>query len=58
MKLAVSSLSPTVGAVRSNRARVLDAARDGGLTLREAVKPLAKHLGASASEIYRLAAER
>jgi 16S rRNA (cytidine1402-2'-O)-methyltransferase len=38
--------------------RFLDAARDGGLTLREAVKPLAKHLGASASEIYRLAAER
>ena len=28
MKLAVSSLSPTVGAVRSNRARVLDAARE------------------------------
>ena len=38
--------------------RFLDAARDGGLTLREAVKPLAKQLGASASEIYRLAAER
>lgn len=38
--------------------RFLDAARDGGLTLREAVKPLAKHLGTSASEIYRLAAER
>lgn len=28
VKLAVSSLSPTVGAVRSNRARVLDAARE------------------------------
>ena len=28
MKLAVSSLSPTVGAVRSNRARVLEAARE------------------------------
>ena len=28
VKLAVASLSPTVGAVRSNRARVLDAARD------------------------------
>ena len=38
--------------------RFLDAARDGGLTLREAVKPVAKHLGVSASEIYRLAAER
>ena len=38
--------------------RYLDAAREGGMTLREAVKPLAKHLGANASEIYRLAAER
>jgi 16S rRNA (cytidine1402-2'-O)-methyltransferase len=38
--------------------RYLDAARDGGMTLREAVKPLAKQLGVSASEIYRLAAER
>ena len=38
--------------------RYLGAAREGGLTLREAVKPLAKHLGVSASEIYRLAAER
>ncbi|HJU84074.1 MAG TPA: 16S rRNA (cytidine(1402)-2'-O)-methyltransferase [Holophagaceae bacterium] len=38
--------------------RFLDAARDGGLTLREAVKPLAKHLGVSASELYKLAAER
>ena len=31
------------------------AAREGGMTLREAVKPLAKHLGVSASELYRLA---
>lgn len=38
--------------------RFLDAARDGGMTLRDAVKPLAKQLGVSASEIYRLAAER
>ena len=38
--------------------RYLDAAREGGMTLREAVKPLAKHLGANASELYRLAAER
>ncbi|HZU54129.1 MAG TPA: 16S rRNA (cytidine(1402)-2'-O)-methyltransferase [Holophagaceae bacterium] len=36
----------------------LDAAREGGMTLREAVKPLAKHLGANASELYKLAAER
>ncbi|HET8901976.1 MAG TPA: 16S rRNA (cytidine(1402)-2'-O)-methyltransferase [Holophagaceae bacterium] len=38
--------------------RYLDAARDGGLTLREAIKPLAKHLGANASDLYKLAAER
>ena len=36
----------------------LDAAREGGMTLREAVKPLARHLGVQASQIYRLAAER
>jgi len=35
----------------------LAAAREGGMTLREAVKPLAKHLGVSASELYRIAAE-
>ncbi len=34
----------------------LAAAREGGMTLREAVKPLAKHLGVSASDLYRLAA--
>jgi 16S rRNA (cytidine1402-2'-O)-methyltransferase len=36
----------------------LDAAREGGMTLREAVKPLARHLGLNASEVYRMAAER
>lgn len=36
----------------------LDAAREGGMTLREAIKPLAKHLGANASDLYKLAAER
>ncbi len=35
----------------------LAAAREGGMTLREAVKPLAKHLGVSASELYRIAAD-
>ncbi len=34
----------------------LAAAREGGMTLREAVKPLAKHLGVSASDLYRLVA--
>ncbi len=34
----------------------LTAAREGGMTIREAVKPLAKHLGVSASDLYRLAA--
>ena len=33
----------------------LAAAREGGMTLREAVKPLAKHLGVSASDLYRQA---
>jgi 16S rRNA (cytidine1402-2'-O)-methyltransferase len=35
----------------------LAAAREGGMTLREAVKPLAKHLGVSASELYRMVSE-
>jgi 16S rRNA (cytidine1402-2'-O)-methyltransferase len=34
----------------------LAAAREGGMTLREAVKPLAKHLGVNASDLYRMAA--
>jgi len=38
--------------------RYLDAAREGGMTLREAVKPLARHLNLGASELYRRAAER
>ena len=33
----------------------LAAAREGGMTLRDAVKPLAKHLGLPASELYRRA---
>lgn len=36
--------------------RFIEAAREGGMTLREAVKPLARHLGREASELYRLAA--
>jgi 16S rRNA (cytidine1402-2'-O)-methyltransferase len=35
----------------------LAAAREGGMTQREAVKPLAKHLGVPASELYRMASE-
>ena len=35
--------------------RYLEAAREGGMTLREAVKPLARHLGVSPSDLYRLA---
>jgi 16S rRNA (cytidine1402-2'-O)-methyltransferase len=38
--------------------RYLDAAREGGMTLREAVKPLARHLNLSASELYKRAVER
>ncbi|MCE1228211.1 MAG: 16S rRNA (cytidine(1402)-2'-O)-methyltransferase [Firmicutes bacterium] len=37
--------------------RYLEAAREGGLTLREAIKPLSRHLGVSASELYRRVAE-
>jgi 16S rRNA (cytidine1402-2'-O)-methyltransferase len=35
--------------------RYLDSAREGGMTLREAVKPLARHLGMAPSDLYRLA---
>jgi 16S rRNA (cytidine1402-2'-O)-methyltransferase len=38
--------------------RFLDAAREGGMTLRDAVKPLARHLGMPPSDVYKLAAER
>jgi len=38
--------------------RYLEAAREGGMTLREAVKPLSRHLGRGASELYRLAVPR
>ena len=38
--------------------RFLEAAREGGMTLREAVKPLSRHLGRNASELYRLASIR
>jgi 16S rRNA (cytidine1402-2'-O)-methyltransferase len=35
--------------------KYLDAAREGGMTLREAIKPLARHMGVPASDLYRLA---
>jgi 16S rRNA (cytidine1402-2'-O)-methyltransferase len=38
--------------------RFLDAAREGGMTLRDAVKPLARHLGLTPSDAYRLAVNR
>ena len=38
--------------------RFLEAGREGGMTLREAVKPLARHLGANASDVYKLAMGR
>ena len=37
--------------------KYLDAAREGGMTLREAVKPLARHLGRPPSEVYKMAAD-
>jgi len=38
--------------------RYLEAAREGGMTLREAAKPLARHLRLSPSEVYRLALDK
>jgi 16S rRNA (cytidine1402-2'-O)-methyltransferase len=38
--------------------KFLDAAHEGGMTLREAVKPLARHLGMPPSDVYKMAAER
>ena len=38
--------------------RFLEAGREGGMTLREVVKPLAKQLGLSAGDVYRKAVER
>jgi 16S rRNA (cytidine1402-2'-O)-methyltransferase len=38
--------------------KFLDAAREGGMTLRDAAKPLARHLGMAPSDVYKLAAER
>jgi len=38
--------------------RFLDAAREGGMTLRDAAKPLARHLGMAPSDVYKLAAKR
>lgn len=37
--------------------RFLEAGREGGMTLREAIKPLSRHLEMSASELYKIAAE-
>jgi 16S rRNA (cytidine1402-2'-O)-methyltransferase len=38
--------------------KFLDAAREGGMTLREAVKPLARHLGRLPSDVYKMAVDR
>jgi 16S rRNA (cytidine1402-2'-O)-methyltransferase len=37
--------------------KFLDAAREGGMTLRDAVKPLARHLGRLPSDVYKMAVE-
>lgn len=37
--------------------RFLEAAREGGMTLREAIKPLSRHLNIPASDLYKQAAE-
>ena len=57
-RLVTEVLSDFEGGVLPPWAKAfLAAAREGGMTLREAVKPLAKHLGVSASELYRIAAD-
>jgi 16S rRNA (cytidine1402-2'-O)-methyltransferase len=38
--------------------KFLDAAREGGMTLRDAVKPLARHLGKLPSDVYKMAVDR
>jgi 16S rRNA (cytidine1402-2'-O)-methyltransferase len=38
--------------------KFLDAAREGGMTLRDAVKPLARHLGRLPSDVYKMAVDR
>ncbi|MCL1893495.1 MAG: 16S rRNA (cytidine(1402)-2'-O)-methyltransferase [Holophagaceae bacterium] len=38
--------------------KFLEAAREGGMTLRDAVKPLARHLGKTPSDVYKMAVER
>jgi 16S rRNA (cytidine1402-2'-O)-methyltransferase len=51
--------APTLGDTLPEWAlRYLEAARSGGMTLREAAKPLARHFGVTASEIYRMAVEK
>ncbi|MBK7294620.1 MAG: 16S rRNA (cytidine(1402)-2'-O)-methyltransferase [Holophagaceae bacterium] len=58
-KRTVTEVEPTFdGKALPDWARTfLLAAREGGLTQREAVKPLAKHLGVSASDLYRMASD-
>jgi 16S rRNA (cytidine1402-2'-O)-methyltransferase len=50
--------SPPQAALPGWAARFLDAAREGGMTLREAAKPLARRLGMEPSDVYRMASQR
>ena len=55
-RMLASGAAPAAEGLPDWAWRFLDAAREGGMTLREAVKPLARHLGREASELYRIAA--
>ena len=57
-KNAMNDHGAPIGQLPEWAYRFLDAARDGGMTLRDAAKPLARHLGMTPSEVYKLAAER
>ncbi|MCL1907885.1 MAG: 16S rRNA (cytidine(1402)-2'-O)-methyltransferase [Holophagaceae bacterium] len=48
----------TTGTLPEWAKKFLDAAREGGMTLRDAVKPLARHLGKTPAELYKLATNR
>jgi 16S rRNA (cytidine1402-2'-O)-methyltransferase len=60
-KRTVTDIEPSLtedGCLPEWALRFLEAARDGGMTLRDAVKPLARHLNMNASDVYRLALNR
>ena len=57
-KNGIQTETGALGTLPDWAGRYLDAAREGGMTLREAVKPLARHLNLPASDVYKLASAR